>query len=160
MTGLARSVGLLLLLSACAGESSAPSAAPLAAEAPVPAAAPAPSAAPSAPGPCATPGPRTFQLQAGTVQDTPWDLKLAYGLDDDRKLGPGYMFLLRSGEARWETRRDKSNWRKQLTWRGYCWRGGALPGPRATHVEVEVAPVCKDGVQQMLGGCADALSGS
>jgi hypothetical protein len=157
MLRLARPIGLLLLVSACSSESAPAESAPVAPEAPKPTAAPV--AAPVAPGPCATPGARTLELEAGVVLKTPWDLELDYTIDNDKKLGTGYVFLLRSGEARWETRRDNGNWTKQMTWRGYCWRGGEAPDKRASRVKVDIAPVCKDGVLQQLGGCGDTLAG-
>lgn len=79
-------------------------------------------------------------------------------LDEDKKLGSGYMFRLRSGERRWETRRDNGNWTKKLTWRGFCWRGAERPERRALDVKIQIAPVCKDGKLQELGGCGDTLA--
>jgi len=100
---------------------------------------------------------RTLDIEAGVIQQTPWGLELTYAIDEDDKLGPGYTFLLRSGDARWETRRDKANWPRKLTWRGFCWRGVGVPERRSSRVKIEIAPVCKDGVLQELGGCGDAL---
>jgi hypothetical protein len=95
------------------------------------------------------------------TQPTPWELEFRYGIDDDKKRGPGFMFLLRSGERRWETRRDNNNWTRPLTWRGYCWRGAERPTDRrATRLKIQIAPVCKDGKLQELGGCGTALGAS
>lgn len=154
-------VSWLVLIVACGKE--APATPPPAAEAPtaVPPA-PAPAAAPgaSAPqNPCSTPAPQTIELEAGVIKQLPWGLELTYAIDEDKKLGPGYMFLLRSGTRRWETRRDASNWTKQLTWRGFCWRGAERPERRASRVKIEIAPVCKDGVLQELGGCGSTFGG-
>lgn len=150
-----RSASVMLFLLACGDRSEpAPSATPPAPPAPAAPAAP----KPAAPNPCATPGAQTLELEAGVIQQTPWGLELTYAIDEDKKLGPGYMFLLRHGDARWETRRDKSNWRNQMTWRGFCWRGVDLPERRSPRVKIEIAPVCKDGVLQELGGCGDAFA--
>jgi hypothetical protein len=156
MMQLPRWTGVVLWIWAC-GES----AVPVSTQPPAPAAAPKPAAppTPTAPSPCADAAPRTLEIEAGVVQQTPWGLEITYAIDEDKKLGPGYMFLLRSGDARWETRRDKANWRNQMTWRGFCWRGTELPERRSTRVTIEIAPVCKDGVLQELGGCGDALTG-
>jgi hypothetical protein len=70
------------------------------------------------------------------------------------------MFQLRSGERRWETRRDNNNWTRQLTWRGFCWRGAERPERRSLRVKIQIAPVCKDGRLQELGGCGSALGPS
>jgi hypothetical protein len=157
MTRLPPCIAILLWVCACgSGEGVAPTsapAAPVAAAKPLPAPAP-----PAAPNPCATPGKVTLEIEAGVVQQTPWGLELTYAIDEDDKVGPGYMFLLRSGAARWETRRDKANWRRSMTWRGFCWRGVGLPERRSSRVTIEIAPVCKDGVLQELGGCSDALT--
>jgi len=152
--------GFVLAVCACGDSSAVPASVPPAAEAP---AAPAPvtptaAAAPAAVNPCNTPGPLTIELEAGVIQQTPWGLELTYAIDDDKKHGPGYMFLLRSGTRRWETRRDTRNWTQPLTWRGFCWRGADRPERRASRVKLDIAPVCKDGVLQELGGCGDALS--
>jgi hypothetical protein len=127
--------------------------------APPPAAPPAASE-PSAVNPCDNPGPLTLELAAGATQATPWGIDFRYLLDEDKKRGPGYMFQLRSGERRWETRRDNSNWTRQLTWRGFCWRGAERPERRALRVKIQIAPVCKDGRLQELGGCGSALGPS
>jgi hypothetical protein len=129
---------------------------------PEPQAAPAPAApAPKAdapPDPCTYAGARTIALEAGVLTTTPWGLELTYAIDEDDKRGPGFMFLLRHGDRRWETRRDNSNWTAEMTWRGFCWRGGARPDKRAARVQIEMAPVCKDGKLITLGGCGDALA--
>ena len=147
----------LLWIWAC-GDKAAPPAAP----AEPPAAAPAPPAprpsSPSEPNPCDKPGLITLELEAGVSQQTPWNLEFKYVVDDDKKLGPGYLFQLRSGERRWETRRDDRNWTSQLTWRGYCWRGGERPARRSLRLQIQIAPVCKDGKLQELGGCGNALA--
>jgi hypothetical protein len=104
------------------------------------------------------PGPQTLDIEAGVIRQTPWGLELTYAIDEDDKLGPGYTFLLRSGDARWETRRDKANWLRKMTWRGFCWRGVGMPERRSSRVQVEIGPVCKDGVLQELGGCGAALN--
>lgn len=153
-----RWLGVVLWVCACGGESAAP---PIAPAATAPVAPTKPSvAAPAIANPCATPGPRTIEIEAGVITQTPWDLELTYAIDEDKKTGSGFMFLLRSGDARWETRRDNTNWTKLLTWRGFCWRGADRPDKRATRVKIDVAPVCKDGVLQELGGCGDALAGT
>lgn len=87
------------------------------------------------------------------VQQTPWGLEITYAIDEDEKLGPGYMFLLRSGTRRWETRRDDTNWTKPLAWRGLCWRGAERPERRASRVKIEMTPLCKDGQIQELAPC-------
>jgi hypothetical protein len=154
MLASVRWLSVMLWIVAC-GESAAP-----VASAPPPApTAPAAPGKPSAPSPCADPAPRTLELEAGVIQQTPWGLELTFAIDEDKKLGPGYMFLLRHGDARWETRRDKANWRNQMTWRGFCWRGVDLPERRSSRAKIEIAPVCKDGVLQELGGCGSALGG-
>jgi hypothetical protein len=78
-------------------------------------------------------------------------------VDEDKKLGSGYLFQLRSGERRWETRRSDRNWNSPLMWRGFCWRGAERPAKRALRLKVEVAPVCKDGKLQELGGCGSTF---
>lgn len=157
MTRSLRGLGVLMWICACGTESAAPqSNAPAVTEAA--AKPPATPATPSAPNPCATPGPRTLELDAGVISQTPWGLELTYAIDEDKKLGPGYMFLLRFGDARWETRRDKANWLRKMTWHGFCWRGVDMPERRSSRVKIEIAPVCKDGVVQELGGCGDALT--
>jgi|GEM_PF-5630586 len=147
----------LLGLWAC-GESAAP--APSAVTPPAPAApAPAP-ASPAAPNPCDNPAPLKIELKAGVSQKTPWDIELKYVIDEDPKLGAAYMFLLQSEGRRWETRRDHRNWKRPLTWRGFCWRVAERPPRRALTINIEVAPVCKDGKLQELGGCGTALDPS
>src|SRR5262245_47151777 len=95
---------LWLWIWACGSDHATP---PPAAPPPPPPAAPPPSApavAPTnAPNPCDTPGPLTLELSAGVMQTTPWGLEFTYALDEDKKRGSGFMFLLRSGERRWET---------------------------------------------------------
>jgi len=157
MTRLPPCITILLWVCACgSGEGAVPTsapAAPVAAPKPLPAPAP-----PAGPNPCATPGKVTLEIEAGVIRQTPWDLELTYAIDEDKKLGPGYMFLLRSGASRWETRRDKANWLRPMTWRGFCWRGVGLPERRSPRATIEIAPVCKDGALQELGGCGDALT--
>ena len=99
----------------------------------------------------------TLDLALGVNTRTPWQLELSYAIDDDRQLGPGYMFLLHSGERRWQTRRDLNNWTRTTMWRGYCWRGVGRPGLRASRVKIAVAPLCQDGKLQELGQCAHAF---
>lgn len=118
---------------------------------PAPQPTPAPPAA--APNPCDNPQPVTLELAAGVSQPTPWGLDFRYVIDEDKKLGAGYVFQLRSAERRWETRRDNRNWTSPLTWRGFCWRGAERPARRALRLKIQVAPVCKDGELQELGGC-------
>jgi hypothetical protein len=154
MTRIVTCVGIVLWVYACGTENAAAPSVPPAAAA---ATKPPPDVTPSAPNPCATPGPQTLDIEAGVIQRTPWGLELTYAIDEDDKLGPGYTFLLRSGDARWETRRDKANWLRKMTWRGFCWRGVGMPERRSARVKVEIGPVCKDGVLQELGGCGDAL---
>lgn len=150
----------LLWIWACNDKAAPPSPPPATAtpQAPPPAAAKV--SPPSAPNPCDKPEPITLELQAGISQQTPWELEFRYVIDEDKKLGDGYLFQLRSGERRWETRRDNRNWTSQLTWRGFCWRGGERPGRRALQLQIQIAPVCKDGKLQELGGCANALGSS
>lgn len=145
-----------LWLSACADKPAPakPEAAPP--PSPPPAAAPAKPVA-SAPNPCDNPAPIKLELEAGTSKETAWGIELRYVVDEDKKRGSGYLFQLRSGERRWETRRDNSNWNQPITWRGYCWRCAERPAKRSLHLQVEIAPVCKDGKLQELGGCGDAL---
>jgi hypothetical protein len=119
-----------------------------------------PASSVTAANPCDNPGPVKIELQAGVSYKTPWDLELKYVIDEDKKLGAGYTFQLRSGDRRWETRRDHRNWIRPLTWRGYCWRVGERPPQRALKIAVDVAPVCKDGKLQELGGCGAALDPS
>jgi hypothetical protein len=107
--------------------------------------------------PCAHREVQTLDLALGVNTQTRWDLELTYAIDDDAKRGPGYMFLLRSGARRWQTRRDSNNWSRSLMWRGYCWRGRGRPGVRAPHVQVEIAPLCKDGKLAEMGSCVDAF---
>lgn len=148
------------LLSVCAcGQSVAPPApAPAlpASEAPAP---PPPSPA-SAPNPCDNPAPVKLELHAGVSQKTPWGVEFKYVIDEDPKLGAGYTFLLQRDGRRWETRRDHRNWRRPLTWRGFCWRVAERPARRALKINIEVAPVCQDGKLQELGGCGSALDPS
>ena len=101
-----------------------------------------------------------LELSAGVMEKTPWGIDFNYVLDEDKKRGPGFMFQLRSGERRWETRRDNSNWTQPLTWRGFCWRGAERPERRAMRLKIQIAPVCKDGKLQELGGCGSALGPS
>ena len=127
-----------------------------------PAALATPNAAPprGSPNPCDSAAPIKLELHAGVSQKTPWDLELRYVIDEDKELGAGYTFQLRSGDRRWETRRDHRNWRRPLTWRGFCWRVAERPPQRALKIAVEVAPVCKDGKLQELGGCGSVLDPS
>lgn len=152
----------LLGLWAC-GESAAPVApapAPSAVTPPAPAAPPPPPASPAAPNPCDNPAPLKIELKAGVSQKTPWDIEFKYVIDEDPKLGAAYMFLLQSDGRRWETRRDHRNWKRPLTWRGFCWRVAERPPRGALKINIEVAPVCKDGKLQELGGCGTALDPS
>ena len=150
-----------LLLFACGGEPPPPAAAEPTPTVPTPAPAQpvAPSPDPAQPNPCATPGPLTIELDAGVAHMTPWGLELSYGIEDDGKRPPGYVFLLRSGTRRWETRRNEGNWSSKQTWRGFCWRGGARPERRASKLQIDIAPVCKDGALVEVGGCGNALGG-
>ena len=150
----------LFLFLAC-GDSPKPAAAPATPPAPPAPAPSAPAAAtPSAPNPCSNPDPITLDLSAGVTQPTPWGIDFRFVVDDDKKRGPGYMFQLRSGERRWETRRDNTNWTQQLTWRGFCWRGGERPERKALNLKIQIAPVCKDGKLQELGGCGNVFGAS
>ena len=155
---------LHVALCALAGCGSEPAPAPAAPEPVVPAPvapAPSPQSAPSAdalPNPCATPGVQTITVQAGVVLTTPWGLELTYAIDEDKKLGPGYMFLLKHGARRWETRRDVGNWTSPIMWRGFCWRGGARPEKRSSQVQLEMAPSCKDGKLAELADCSAVLA--
>jgi hypothetical protein len=90
-------------------------------------------------------------------QKTPWDIEFKYVIDEDPKLGAAYMFSLQSGARRWETRRDHRNWKRPLSWRGFCWRVAERPPRRALKINIDVAPVCKDGKLQELGGCGTVL---
>jgi hypothetical protein len=146
----------LLCLFAC-GDKSSPETQLAPAAQPPPPSAPPPAPVPSAPNPCDNAAPIKLELSAGSTQQTPWDLELRYVVDEDKKLGPGYLFQLRSGERRWETRRDVRSWSRPLTWRGFCWRGADKFPKRALQLKLDVAPVCKDGELQELGGCEDAL---
>jgi hypothetical protein len=110
------------------------------------------------PNACATPGVQKFTLAAGVVTTTPWGVELTYAIDEDDKGGSGYMFLLRYGERRWNTRRDVGNWTSAIMWRGFCWRGGARPEKRASKVEIEMAPSCKEGKLFEAGDCAAVLA--
>jgi hypothetical protein len=104
--------------------------------------------------PCAAPEPQTLTLELGVLQSTAWKLDVMYAVDDDRKLGPGFIFLLHQGERRWETRRDAHNWSVPMLWRGFCWRGLEYPKARAKQVQVQVAPLCKDGKLLESGKCS------
>jgi len=148
---------LIALLCACGGEDR-PAAQPTSAP-PAPATdQPAPAAAPSADNPCAIPGPLTIELEAGVIQKTPWGLELTYAIEEDEKRNQSrFVFLMKSGTRRWEVRRDDSNWTEKMTWRGFCWRGGARPERRASRLQLEMAPVCQDGKLVELGGCGSAL---
>ena len=148
-----------LLLWACGGEPPSPAAVE---GAPAPAApAPAPPSAappdPAQPNPCANPAPITLDLEAGVAQTTPWGLEISYGIEDDGKRPPGYVFLLRSGTRRWESRRNDANWTGKQTWRGFCWRGAARPERRASKLQIQIAPVCNNGALVEVGGCGSAL---
>lgn len=158
------SLGLALCALAGSCQDPAPATAPAEPAAPSPAAtAPSPQPAPGTdglPNPCAKPGVQTVALQAGVITTTPWGLELTYAIDEDQKLGPGYMFLLKYGARRWETRRDAGNWTAAIMWRGFCWRGGARPEKRASQVQVEMAPSCKDGKLVELGDCSAVLASS
>lgn len=149
----------LSMLAACGGEPTTPAPTPAPEEAqPEPAPPPPPAKADAPPNPCDTPGKQTVALSAGVTRTTPWGLELSYALDPDKKRGDGYMFLLKHGARRWQTRRDDSNWNTEMTWRGFCWRGGERPEKRASSLEIEMAPVCKESKLVELGGCGDALS--
>ena len=149
---------LWLLLCACGREKAPePVAAAPVATAPEASEAQAAPAAAAADNPCTNPAPVTLELEAGVIKTTPWGLEITYAIEEDEKRGPGYVFLLRSGDRRWEARRYESNWTAKLTWRGFCWRGGARPERRATKLQIEMAPVCKDGQLVEMGGCGDAL---
>jgi hypothetical protein len=154
----------LWLIGACSDNAAPAPAPPASPPAVTPAEAPAPSAPAVAPpqvaNPCDTPAPITLELSAGVMQSTPWGISFHYVLDEDKKRGSGYMFQLRSGERRWETRRDNTNWTRPLTWRGFCWRGAERPERRALRLKIQLAPVCKDGKLQELGGCGSALAPS
>jgi hypothetical protein len=110
------------------------------------------------PNACATPGVQKVALEAGVVTTTPWGLELTYAINEDDKAGPGYMFLLRHGARRGNTRRDAGNWTSAIMWRGFCWRGGARPEKRASKVEIEMAPSCKEGKLFEAGDCAAVLA--
>lgn len=148
----------VLWLAACGDKAASASTAPAAPEAPVAAPTAAAVKATGAPSPCDNPAPIKLELEAGTSKETAWGLEFRYVVDEDKKLGSGYLFQLRSGERRWETRRDSTNWNQPITWRGFCWRGAERPAKRALHLQIEVAPVCKDGKLQELGGCGNAFS--
>ena len=117
-----------------------------------------PPAAPAIDEPCTHAAAQKLDLDLGVRLQTPWQLELSYAIDDDRKLGPGYMFLLQSGARRWQTRRNSDNWTRSVMWRGYCWRGVGRPGLRAARVQVEVVPLCKDGKLVEMGSCGTAFS--
>ncbi|HET8931853.1 MAG TPA: hypothetical protein VFN67_00365 [Polyangiales bacterium] len=157
MTRSTSLVWAVLWLSACA-DKTAPQSPALEPPPTPPAAAAARPAAP--PNPCDNPAPIKLALDVGSSQETPWGIEFRYLVDEDKKLGSGYQFQLRSGERRWETRRDNTNWNQPLTWRGFCWRGAERPAKRALRVQIEIAPVCKDGKLQELGGCGDAFGPS
>jgi hypothetical protein len=148
----------LVVLAACGADSSPPAPVPAAPPPSAPAAPPPAPAAPPADDPCTHPAAQKLDLELGVSLQTPWPLEIRYGIDDDRKLGPGYMFLLQSGARRWQTRRDSNNWQRSLMWQGYCWRGVGRAGVRAERVQVEVAPLCKDGkLVQMGASCGTVL---
>jgi hypothetical protein len=158
-----RPSALTLQVALCAfagcGDDRLPASAPPAPVAPTPTA-PAPQLAASAdglPNPCLTPGVQTITIEAGVVTKTPWGLELTYAIDEDKKLGPGYMFLLKHGPRRWETRRDVANWNSVNMWRGFCWRGGKRPEKRDSQVQLEMAPSCKDGKLAELADCNAVL---
>jgi hypothetical protein len=98
-----------------------------------------------------------LEIGVGVLTKTPWDLELTYALDEDAKRGPGFMFVLHSGIRHWETRRNSDNWTKPVMWHGFCWRGGAHPAMRAKHVQVQIAPLCKDGKLVETGSCTPAF---
>ena len=149
-------LGVVCLLASACDEKPAPAAPSPPPTAPTPAAAP-PKPAASAeglPNPCAKPSAQTIDLEAGVLTTTPWGHELTYAIDEDEKLGPGYMFLLKYGQRRWETRRDNGNWNNSILWRGFCWRGGARPEKRASHVQIMMAPLCKNGALVEMGDCS------
>ena len=162
MARAAIGIGAALFALAACGEDPPPAAAAPEPRAAAPAAtAPtSPSASTTAglPDACATPGVQKIALHVGALTKTPWGLELAYAVDEDDKLGPGYMFMLRHGERRWNTRRDAGNWTAPIMWRGFCWRGGAHPEKRARQIEIEMAPSCKDGKLVEVGECASVLA--
>ena len=148
------------LLAACSGESRAPATVSSPETTPPTPNTPPPSAAPAADPatkPCAHPDAQTLSLALGIGTQTAWDLEITYAIDDDAKHGPGYMFLLRSGERRWQTHRDSNNWARSIMWRGYCWRGRGHPGVRAANVQIEIAPLCKDGKLMDMGSCGSVF---
>ena len=147
----------LCALAGC-GEDPVPASSPPAPLAPTPAATAQPPAdADGLPDPCTTPGVQTITIEAGIITKTPWGLELTYAIDEDKKLGPGYMFLLKHGTRRWETRRDVGNWNSAIMWRGFCWRGAARPEKRDSQVQLEMAPSCKDGKLAELADCNAVL---
>jgi hypothetical protein len=153
----AAKIALLCMLGACVQE---PAAAPEpVAVAPAPARVEEPVAEPTAAAgnPCSQPQPQTITVEAGVIAQTPWGLELTYAIDEDDKRGPGYLFLLTYGDKRWQMRRDNRNWTSERTWRGFCWRGGKRPETRASRLQIEMAPVCKDGKPIELGGCGDVF---
>jgi hypothetical protein len=156
------SVAVLTSLLACSDERAPEPAAAAPTEPAKPTPAPAePSPAPAVatgPNPCANPEPQTLVLEAAIPQTTASGLELSYAIDEDDKRGPGYMFLLRHGQRRWQMRRDNTNWSSPKSWRGFCWRGGKRPAKRASSIEVQVAPVCEDGELVELGGCGDVFA--
>jgi hypothetical protein len=148
---------LVLWLCACGGEQPPSASAPEPVAKPAAPAPSAPPADPAAPNPCSNPAPIKIELEAGIAHVTPFGLELRYAIEDDGKREPGYVFLLRSGSRRWESRRSASNWTSKQTWRGFCWRGGERPERRASKLQIEVAPVCSNGQLVEVGGCGDAL---
>ena len=98
-----------------------------------------------------------IDLEAGVVQKTPWGLEMTYAIEEDKNQQSRFVFLMKSGTRRWETRRDDSNWTEKMTWRGFCWRGGTRPERRASKLQIQMAPVCKDGKLVEIGGCGNAL---
>ncbi|MDH5674437.1 MAG: hypothetical protein OEZ06_20085 [Myxococcales bacterium] len=161
-------IPLLALWSAtaCGSEPSPPPAPPAQGEAPAEpptpvAEAPKPAAAPEEPNPCDKPQAVELELPAGQIVTSPWGLEFTYAIGGDRvaKGPPTYIFLLRHGQRRWETRRSASDWTQRKTWRGFCWRGLGRPERRAARVKLQVQPVCDaQGKLVEMGGCGDALA--
>jgi hypothetical protein len=146
-----------LLLYACGSEEPETVAPPTQPPEPVPNQPPAQAAAAEGPNPCANPQPVTLELEAGIMKTTPWGLEVTYAIEEDKKRGPSYVFLLRSGTRRWEARRNDANWNAKTTWRGFCWRGGERPERKASKLQIQIAPVCQDGKLVEMGGCGTAL---